>query len=279
MGIKCIALDLDRTTLDARGRLSEKNKEALEEAARRGIQIVVASGRALSTLPEDIVALKGVRYAITSNGAAVYDMERGECLKQYKMSRESVEQVLACTRDCPVSYEAFVDGKAYASGAYVEDPVSFGASSRAVGYIQGTRIPVEDIVSFIGANAGRLDSMDIVVGSQEEKARLWKILSEKVSDVYITSSVPQLLELSYKESGKHTGAAFLLDYLGIGREELAAFGDGDNDAELLAFAGLGIAVENASSACLAAADYVTLAHDKDGVAQGIWNIMDENTER
>ena len=49
-----------------------------------------------------------------------------------------------------------------------------------------------------------------------------------------------------RDAGKHTGAAFLLDHLGLDREELAAFGDGDNDAELLAFAGIGIAVENAS---------------------------------
>ena len=65
----------------------------------------------------------------------------------------------------------------------------------------------------------------------------------------------------------------MLDHLGLDREELAAFGDGDNDAELLAFAGIGIAVENASLKCKDAADYITLSNEACGVAYGIRNIL------
>ena len=57
MKIKCIALDLDGTVLDGRGELSQGNKEALEEAAARGIEVVVASGRSLHSLPEEITTL------------------------------------------------------------------------------------------------------------------------------------------------------------------------------------------------------------------------------
>lgn len=60
MAIKCIALDMDRTTLDAKGRLSEKNREALEYAIKKGVHIVIASGRAFSTLPADVMAVKGI---------------------------------------------------------------------------------------------------------------------------------------------------------------------------------------------------------------------------
>ena len=65
----------------------------------------------------------------------------------------------------------------------------------------------------------------------------------------------------------------MLDHLGLDREELGAFGDGDNDAELLAFAGIGIAVENASRKCKDAADYITLSNEDCGVAYGIRNIL------
>lgn len=273
MEIRCIALDLDRTTLDGDGYLPEENRRVLEEIMEKGVQVVAASGRALSTLPEAIRKMKGIRYAITSNGAAVYDLSTGKCLKQYKMTEDSVHQILDLTKEFPVTFEAFVDGEAYAPRAYVEDPIQFGADIRAVPYIRGTRKPVEDIGDFICAHGSVLDGMDVIISDPELKSRLWQMLDAEAEDVYITSSVPQLLEISYKDAGKHTGAAFLLEHLGLRQEELAAFGDGDNDAELLAFAGIGIAVENASPKCKEAADHITLSNEACGVAYGIRNIL------
>ena len=273
MEIRCIALDLDRTTLDGDGYLPEENRQALLEIMEKGVQVVVASGRALSTLPPAIREMQGIRYAITSNGAAVYELHTGKCLQQYKMTENSVRRIVDLTGKFPVTYEAFVDGEAYAPKAYVENPIQFGASVRAVPYIQGTRKPVGDILEFIRAHESVLDGVDIITGDQELKTRLWQLLDAEAEDVYITSSVAQLLEISYKDAGKHTVAAFLLDHLGLDREELAAFGDGDNDAELLAFAGIGIAVENASRKCKDAADYITLSNEACGVAYGIRNIL------
>ncbi|NCB90999.1 MAG: HAD family phosphatase [Clostridia bacterium] len=273
MKTTCIALDLDRTTLNRQGRLSEKNRLAIEAAIQQGIHVIVASGRALSSLPEDIKNMKGIQYAITSNGAAVYDLHTQKCLQQYKMTETSVEEILKYTKEMGVAYEAFIDGQAFAQKEYVQDPVKYGATVHAIPYIQSTRQPVEYIQDFLLAHKRELDSIDVVVNSEEKKADLWKTIAQKVPDVYITSSIMQLLEISYKDAGKHSGARFLLDYLGLSRENLAAFGDGDNDADMLSFAGMGIAVENASPACKAAADAITLSHDEDGVAYGFWNIL------
>ena len=66
----------------------------------------------------------------------------------------------------------------------------------------------------------------MVIPEGEEKQRLWKVLEKEVEDIYITSSVPQLLEIAYKEAGKAPAVQFLLERLGISRCELAAFGDG-----------------------------------------------------
>lgn len=273
MGITCIALDLDQTTLNHKGRLSEKNRQAIEYAIQKGIHIVVASGRSLSSLPEEIRNIREIRYAITSNGAAIYDLHTEECLKQYKMTGSSIDAILRYTGGLDVAYEIFVDGKAFAQKVYVDDPVRFGATPRAIPYIQSTREPIEDIRSFIKENKCRIESIDVVVKSEEQKLRLWRTLEDNIKDVYITSSVPQLLEISYKESGKHSGVKFLLDYLGLARDELVAFGDGDNDAGLLRFAGVGIAVENASEKCKEAADMVTLSNEADGVAYGIEKLL------
>lgn len=63
------------------------------------------------------------------------------------------------------------------------------------------------------------------------------------------------------------------DLLGIPAEETAAFGDADNDIDMLEASGFGFAVENASPACLAAADYITRSNREDGVAFGIYAIL------
>ena len=298
MKIKCIALDLDRTTLDSQGHLSEENRAAVESAAAAGVHVVVASGRSLDSLPAEITDITGVRYAITSNGAAVYDLRERKCLRQFKMTPESVEDILWHTEmerikatygeaaemseievpeteiyETEISYEAFIDGRAFAESRYVADPVRFGAMPQAVPYIQSTRMPVEDMRTFIRAHRSELDCIDLVVKSEDMKRRLWKNLRENVRDVYITSSVRQLLEISHRDAGKESCAKFLLEYLGLIREELAAFGDGDNDSGLLKFAGIGFAVANASPECRDAADEIVASNDENGVAQGIQKIL------
>ena len=273
MSIRCIALDLDRTTLNSAGQLSERNRKAMEQAIESGIQIAVASGRSLDSLPAAVLEIPGIRYAITSNGAAVYDLEERTCLRQYKLTAEAVRDILRWTEEADVTFEAFIDGKPYAEKDYVEDPVRFGAMPQSIPYIQGTREPVENMRHFIQRHEEELDCIDVVVKSEEYKRQLWKILEKQVRHVYITSSVKQLLEISDVNAGKDAAARFLIEYLGMMREELAGFGDGHNDSGLLEFAGIGFAVENAVEECRKAADRIVSSNDGDGVAEGIEYIL------
>lgn len=275
MKIRCIALDLDGTTLNTKGELSERNRKAIEKALGKGIHIVAASGRPLASLPRELLEIPGIRYAVTSNGTAVYDLETGEVLRQYRMTKDSVYAVMELMKGSGALCEAFIDGKPYAEKRYVEDPVRYGASPHAVSYIQSTREPVEGMERFLLRHADELDCMDVVIKDGERKEELWKTIAEQAPDVYITSSVPQLLEISYKDAGKDSALRFLLKYLGIERKELAAFGDGDNDSGLLRYAGLGIAVSNASARCKEAADRITVSNDEDAVAQEIERLLDK----
>ena len=138
----------------------------------------------------------------------------------------------------------------------MEDPVRFGAMPQSIPYIQGTREPVENMRHFIQRHEEELDCIDVVVKSEEYKRQLWEILEKQVRHVYITSSVK-----------------FLIEYLGMTREELAGFGDGHNDSGLLEFAGIGFAVENAVEECRKAADRIVSSNDGDGVAEGIEYIL------
>ena len=273
MNIKCIALDLDRTTLNAQGKLSKANEEAIRKAVAKGIYVCIASGRAFDTLPQDVVSIPGIEYAITSNGAAVYRIQDKQCLRSYVLTEQSVKKILELTKDFPVTYEGFIRGTTYAAKEYIEDPVKFGATEHAVAYVQSTRHLQDDIVSFLKQHDDELDSMDIVVKDEAQKQKVIEVLKAEVEDIYITSSISQLVEISYKDAGKRSGVKFITEYLGLNPKQVAAFGDADNDIDMLEYAGCGIAMENASNGLLAVADAVTLHHDRDGVAYALKNIL------
>ena len=265
MNIKCIALDLDRTTLNASGRLSDGNYTALCHAIENGVHIVIASGRSFDTLPKDVLAVPGIEYAITSNGAAIYHIPTSTCLHEYKMTPASVECIIQIAKQHETALEVFIDGKAYALKAYVEDPVSYGTTPQAIPYIQSTRIPIDDIISFIREHIDHIDSMDIVVSGEQQKQLIWNELKYNCDEIYITSSVSQLIEISHKDAGKHSGLRFIREYLNLKPEETAAFGDGDNDLDMLEYCGVGVGMGNGTKNVIEHCDYLTETIDNDGL--------------
>ena len=97
--------------------------------------------------------------------------------------------------------------------------------------------------------------------------------AKRLQGVSVTSSSPRLIEISDSRAGKGAALKRLAQMLSVAPEHIAAFGNGDNDADMLSFAGLGIAVANASEKCLAAADCICPENDANGVAQTIEKLL------
>ena len=273
MDIQLIALDLDRTTLNSQGKLSKANYNALSQAIKNGVHVCIASGRAFDTLPSDVLSVPGIEYAITSNGAAVYNIKTKERIKSYLLTENAIDIIMNICKKYPVTYEAFINGVAYTGKEYIDNPDKFGATQHSIDYVLSTRTLKDDIVEFIYENKNRLDCIDIIVNNDELKNTIINEIKTATNEVYITSSIKQLIEISYKDAGKKSGLEFLSNYLNISRENIAAFGDADNDFDMIKYAGVGIAMENASSHLLEVADYTTLHHDNDGVAYAFKNII------
>lgn len=271
--IKCIALDLDRTTLTTSKGISPVTREALQRVISSGIHVIVASGRAFAALPQDILDIKGIQYAITGNGASMVQIPSGKCLKRTVLSRKAVEKILCGTCQEPVIYEAFIGGTGYASTSFVMHPEQYGITGQGIAYIRRTRKPVDNIVDFLRTNGERLDSMDMLVLDEKRISPISAWIKKEVPDIYLTSSIKNLLEVSNKDAGKHSGVRFFSEYLGISPEEIAAFGDADNDVDMLRYVGYGVAMANASENCKAAADYITKSNDEDGVAYALEHIL------
>ena len=188
---------------------------------------------------------------------------------------QSVARIMEFSDEPGVTYEAFGGGVAYADTAYMADPLGYGASPESLAYLFSTRRPAENIRLFIASHAHELDSIDVICWDRARMERLRRRFAYETMDkeVYITSSSHQRLEFSHLDTGKHVGVAWVLEQLGLSPSQLAAFGDGDNDAHLLELAEIGIAVANATPACRAVADYITKRHDEDGLAYAIYHIL------
>lgn len=272
--IQLIALDLDQTTLRSDKTLSERTIRTLEEAADAGLLPVIASGRSFASLPKAVFEVRGIRYAITSNGAAVYDMKTGERCLEYLLQPESVERILEVLPGYRVM-EAFIRGVPYAWKEYAEDAEKYGVPACGAEYVRATRKPVEDIRGFIRAHAHELDSLDVITRTPEELPLVRQRIREAVDGIYMTSSAKNLLEISDARAGKHSALAWLARELEVSAECVAAFGDAENDRDMIRWAGLGVAMGNAAEAVKAVADRVTAGNDEDGVALVLQEILRE----
>ena len=170
--IRLIALDLDDTTLCSDGSLADKTREAIETAINAGVEVVIASGRAFNSLPRAVADICGIRYAITSNGAAVAKNPGGERIVSLTLHPDTVQDVLKLFGN--ELLECFIDGQAYCDARYMRDPLRFGCSPAYVEYVKTTRLPVDDMPDFMRENARRLDSVDVLCASSGHRAELWE---------------------------------------------------------------------------------------------------------
>jgi hydroxymethylpyrimidine pyrophosphatase-like HAD family hydrolase len=114
-----------------------------------------------------------------------------------------------------------------------------------------------------------------VIGDAEVLDRLKeRMLSRFDGRLYISKSLPYFLEFASPEVTKATGLDFLSEHLGFSRERTVAFGDGENDVELVDWAGYGIAVANAHERVKEVAALICPSVDEEGVAQVLEAYLD-----
>ena len=97
--IRLVALDLDGTLLNREGHVTPRTRAALQAAVDKGVYIVPATGRPLASLPPEVAQLPGIRYVITCNGAAVWDLGAdpvGAVYSRYSNAKEHRTSTPVC---------------------------------------------------------------------------------------------------------------------------------------------------------------------------------------
>ncbi len=261
---KVIAADVDGTLVKlGEWEPSKENVKTLFKAQEKGIKVVVTTGRPFQGLTPIVDALKIKEfggYAIGFNGAVIYELPSGKIVDAVFLNLEYVSEVLSLAVEKGLNFMTYKDGY-----ALIKDPEEkyLKFVSHAERLIPKGRNFSDEPVDF--------DIPKILIsGEPEAIAENELIFKEKFGEYFnIFRSEPFLLEILPLNVDKRSALMRLIKILGIKREELMAIGDGYNDITMIEFAGLGVAMGNASDAVKAVADFVAPDTDNDGVSYAV----------
>ena len=269
--IKMIGLDLDGTVFTDKKEITRRTREAIRAAIRQGVTVLVATGRPWTGIPAGLREFPGMRYALTSNGARILDTVSGRVLEERLLSGEAAKKALEICGKYDTLQEVYFDGQGYAQADRMAHVEKYHRNPAMCEYIRKTRIPVKDLNALeelVDRKGGGLDKTQALFADMEERSRAWKEL-EEAGGLELVGSLKYNIEINAKGVNKGTGLVNLGRLLGIPREEIMACGDGDNDTVMLREVGFGVAMANAEEQVKAAADYITLSNEEDGVADVI----------
>lgn len=283
MKIKLIALDLDGTLLDSNGEISNKTCDAIKEAINRGIEIVPATGRNIGLICEEIKNIDGIRYAITSNGAAVIDLREERVIFSNFINLDILKKIIDSIKNYPIVIELYADGHAYVDRDVFDNPEKYDLNENQINLMSYNHILMENIFDLIEESKDInwikcVEKINIPFLNEDIKNKVLMNLSNEVDELKITSSGKDNLEINISSANKGNGLEKLVNILGIRLEEVAAIGDNNNDIEIIKKSGFGIAMGNAIDEIKNKAGYVTVDNDKDGAAEAIIKILDNDIE-
>ena len=271
--VRLIVTDMDGTFLGPGGVLLEENCRALAEAEGRGMRIAFASGRLPAVLSGLALRAGLKRCAILGlNGAHVLEAPFGKTLSIHPLREALFDRCMGILTENGCLYNLYTD-----RGVYTNRPMSRerAAAFRAHFADSGCRVEV-------GADAMDRVEGDIpikfMVHCQEAPKGAARARAEiaRLPGIEITSARAGTYEIMAECGGKAGAVRELAAGLGIPLSAVMAFGDYDNDVEMLALCGHSVAMGNASPAALRAARRRTLCNAEAGVAHVVRRLLQEN---
>jgi Cof subfamily protein (haloacid dehalogenase superfamily) len=247
--------------------LGPRTREALASARDAGLHVVVVTGRMFRSVSPYLAEAGLTTPVVCYQGAVVADPFSGEFLLHEPIPLELAREAIGILNEERFPVNCYVDDELYVARATPE-------SDR---YASFQNLPVHevgDLLRWIEDPPTKLVAIGDPVAldglEQRMKARF-------AGRLYVAKSLPYFLEFASPNVTKASGFAFVAEQLGFGAPETIAFGDGENDVELLEWAGYAVAVANAHERVLAVADFICPPVQEDGVSQVIEAFLDSHT--
>lgn len=258
-----IASDVDGTLLDDDENITPRTREAIAGAVAAGVHFVLATGRPPRWVRPVVDALGFAPMAVCANGAVIYDPATDRVISARTLSADSLRELAEIIdRVLPGAGLAVERVGESAHDAATPQFISSPGYEHAWLNPDNTEVSLEDLLS---APAIKLLVRQAGAASAEMASRLAAAVGTAGEITYSTDN--GLVEIVPRGITKATGIEQLIAPLGIGHDNVVAFGDMPNDLPMLRQAGHGVAMGNAHPEVLAAAAEVTAPNTDDGLAQ------------
>ena len=266
-----LVLDVDGTLHNSHREISDATKNALIEAQKRGKTIAIASGRSIAGIRQTASAISLEEYGgyvIAYNGTTVINCKTGECIYNQTLPADLIAPVYEEAAKLQVAIMAYRDSaKEIIVAGGVTDYVAADAAASCV-----TIRETDQFVKELSFSINKI----FVSGEPDKMKEVERILQRKFGSVLnVFRSDPYYVELLPKYTDKGVAVDKLVKYMDITKERVMCVGDSNNDLPMLRYAGMGVAMGNASDRIKEQADYVTDSNDDDGIVKVIEKFMTE----
>ncbi|OQY31902.1 MAG: hypothetical protein B6241_12755 [Spirochaetaceae bacterium 4572_59] len=259
---KIIALDLDGTLLRSDHSISDRTVDTFKRIQALGSIPVISTGRSYEALTviKDRLGLQTP--VICYNGAMICDGRDGSVLHELCLPDDIAREVLQICRDKGVYFQGF-----WAGQLYYEEKTAISDYYEAHTGLRGRIVNFDDWDSLEFTKVLLIGPPDRSSSTWPELDNIQKDVKERFgSRIYTAYSKPMYLEMIHGDSSKGHALKQLADDMGILPSEIAAFGDGFNDLEMLEYAEISVAMANAPEELKKRTAYTTVSNDEDGIA-------------
>lgn len=288
--IRMVALDLDGTLLSRHHQVTPRTVEAVCAAIRRGVVVLPATGRGLNGVPFEVAAIPGVRYALTANGASVWDLGADpvaavysryadpgahpttapRCLLRRLLPAATSRAVLEVYRRFSGDISIFFNGctvKSEAGARWSQARIDRALSTEARQAMDGRFFLVPDLGVWLDAHGDEVEKFCMFFERMEDVAAA-KAAFAALDGIELVQGSPDNVEVTAAGVDKGEALLALGAQLGIRQEQILAIGDSDNDRAMLQKAGVAAVMANGMPSVRALADIVSENDcDHDGVAE------------
>lgn len=264
------AFDLDGTVLRRDLTITGATVDALRALRERGVRLVVATGRRFEGAREYAARLGfGGEDPVICYGGSMVRRMNGETLLHRTLPKDSSIEVMEWAAERGLHVRVFTDGK------IVVSPEA-SAALRHLRRSETTDVEVVESPAAWLRNGGEEPTKLVIVDSPDEVPEWLEEAQRAFSRrLFVTRSLPHYVEVGGLEGTKASALEFLCGLWDVEPARTLAFGDADNDIDMLSFAGLGVAIGGMSEEVRAAADAVAPSVDEDGVASFIREFVEE----
>lgn len=258
---KLVAIDLDGTLLKNDGTISKANIEAIELAKKKGVKVVLATGRPINGIKNYLRQLNLFEddYVIAFNGALVQTTRDEKIIGKKGLEISDLYKIYDLSKKLNVNIHIHTENEC----------ITPKISKYSLFEAKLNSIPLKE-VEFRNLHKDTKVLKIMFVDEVETIDSIIDLIDEEFHNKYtVVRSLPYFLEFLNKEVNKGSGLEILIDKLEIHKNEVICIGDHENDIHMIKYAGLGVAMGNAVNSVKDIADYITKSNEENGVAHVI----------